>query len=179
MTVNGERRTLDMLRADPGCHEIRLNMPETPAIVQYFFYLQNFDGAGEYYGNAWDGLGGIGVTCGPEPVPYQITVYDPAYSAPSYLREGVMYQIFPDRFFRERMPVTDRTNCMLHTNWEDVPVKRVAAVKDKAQAASQLKKLLPVYGTLAEGPKRKACAARIASSTFFLFSSAITFRFDG
>jgi len=41
---------------------------------------------------------------------------------------------------------------------------RLAAVKDKAQAASQLKKLLPVYGTLAEGPKRKACAARIASA---------------
>ena len=41
---------------------------------------------------------------------------------------------------------------------------RLAAVKDKAQAASQLKKLLPVYDTLAEGPKRKACAARIASA---------------
>ncbi len=41
---------------------------------------------------------------------------------------------------------------------------RLAAVKDKAQAASQLKKLLPVYDTLAEGPKRRACAARIASA---------------
>ena len=131
MTVNGERQTLDMLRADYDCHEIRLNMPKFPAIVQYFFYLQNFDGAGEYYGNAWDGLGGVGVTCGPEPVPYQITVYDPEYSVPKYLREGVMYQIFPDRFYRERMPVTTRTNCMLHERWEDQPVKRVAAVRDK------------------------------------------------
>lgn len=41
---------------------------------------------------------------------------------------------------------------------------RLAAVKDKAQAASQLKKLLSIYDTLAEGPKRKACAARIASA---------------
>lgn len=41
---------------------------------------------------------------------------------------------------------------------------RLAAVKDKAQAASQLKKLLPVYESLAEGPKRKACAARIAAA---------------
>lgn len=39
---------------------------------------------------------------------------------------------------------------------------RLAAVKDKAQAASQLKKLLSIYDTLAEGPKRKACATRIA-----------------
>ena len=41
---------------------------------------------------------------------------------------------------------------------------RLAAIRDKAQAASQLKKLLPVYESLAEGPKRKACAARIASA---------------
>lgn len=41
---------------------------------------------------------------------------------------------------------------------------RLAAVKDKAQASSQLKKLLSIYDTLAEGPKRKACAARIAAA---------------
>ena len=129
--INGERHELDMLRGDYGSHEIRLVMPDKPAIVQYFFYVQNRDGAGEYYGNAWDGMGGVGVTCGPEPVPYQITVYDPAYSTPDYLHTGVMYQVFPDRFYRERMPVTERTNCMLHENWDDIPVKRVTAVRDK------------------------------------------------
>jgi len=41
---------------------------------------------------------------------------------------------------------------------------RLAAIKDKAQSATQLKKLLSAYETLAEGPKRKACAARIASA---------------
>ena len=41
---------------------------------------------------------------------------------------------------------------------------RLAAIKDKAQSATQLKKLLSAYDTLAEGPKRKACAARIASA---------------
>lgn len=41
---------------------------------------------------------------------------------------------------------------------------RLAAIKDKAQSATQLKKLLSIYDTLAEGPKRKACAARIASA---------------
>ena len=129
--VNGERSELEMCAADEGSHEIRLNMPETPSIVQYFFYVQNWDGAGEYYGNAWDGLGGVGVTCGPEPVPYQITVYDPAYTTPDYLRTGVMYQVFPDRFYRQHMPKTDRTDCLLHKNWDDMPIKRVESVKEK------------------------------------------------
>ena len=131
LTVNGERHVLDMLRGDDGSHEIRLMMPDEPAIVQYFFYVQNQDGAGEYYGNAWDGLGGVGVTCGPEPVPYQITVYDPGYTVPEYLRTGVMYQIFPDRFCRQRVPQTDRTNCVVHENWEDTPLKRVMQIPDK------------------------------------------------
>ena len=41
---------------------------------------------------------------------------------------------------------------------------RLAAIKDKAQAAGQLKSLLSGFGALAEGPKRKAAATRIASS---------------
>ena len=131
LTVNGVRSELDMLRADSGSFEIRLPMPAEPAIVQYFFYVQNYDGAGEYYGNAWDGLGGVGVTCGPEPVPYQITVYDPAFKTPDYLHTGVMYQIFPDRFCRLAPPRTARTNCMLHENWDEPPVRRVAAVREK------------------------------------------------
>ncbi len=131
VTVNGERQALEMVRGDAGIHEIRLMMPKEPAILQYFFYVENRDGAGEYYGNAWDGLGGVGVTCGPEPVPYQITVYDRNYVTPDYLRTGVMYQIFPDRFYRDRMPETDRKNVMLHEHWDDVPLKRVMSVKEK------------------------------------------------
>lgn len=41
---------------------------------------------------------------------------------------------------------------------------RLAAIKDKAQAAGQLKSLLSGFDALAEGPKRKAAATRIASS---------------
>ena len=29
---------------------------------------------------------------------YQITVYDPTFSAPSWMQRGVVYQVFPDRF---------------------------------------------------------------------------------
>ena len=129
MTINGVRTVLQMQRGDPGSHEIRLAMPDEPAIVQYFFYVQNRDGAGEYYGNAWDGLGGVGVTCGPEPVPYQITVYDRQFTVPDFLHQGVMYQIFPDRFYRTEVPEKRSRDCMVHECWEDQPVKRVTSVR--------------------------------------------------
>ena len=175
-TVNGERQELEMIRGGWGSHEIRLMMPKEPAILQYFFYVENMDGAGEYYGNAWDGLGGVGVTCGPEPVPYQITVYDPAYTAPDYLRTGVMYQIFPDRFCRQRVPVTDRTNCMLHVWWDDTPVKRVEAVKEKDNYA------LDFFGGTLDGIAEKLDYLRDLGVTVLylnpIFQSRTNHRYD-
>ena len=41
---------------------------------------------------------------------------------------------------------------------------RLAAIKDKAQAAGQLKSLLTGFDSMADGPKRKAVATRIATS---------------
>ncbi len=130
-SVNGERTALPMISAEGDSYEIRLKMPETPAICEYYFYVENRDGAGEYYGNAWDGLGGVGVASGPEPKPFQVTVYRADYTTPEYLRKGVMYQIFPDRFYRVGRVQTPRTDLMLHQQWEDVPLRRVEAVKAK------------------------------------------------
>ena len=61
------------------------------------------------------------IYCGPllegevredEGTPFQLTVYDPAFSTPNTLKGGVMYQIFPDRFFEGRpckpLPFPDR-----------------------------------------------------------------------
>ena len=129
--VNGKREYMDMSPAGDDCFEARLHAPDAPAICQYFFYVENRSGAGEYYGNAWDGLGGVGTASGPEPVPYQVTVYDPAYRTPEYLRNGVMYQIFPDRFYRSRMPRSERKDLLLHERWEDTPLRRVESVPDK------------------------------------------------
>ena len=130
-TVNGQRESLPMIPADDDSFEIRFRMPQTPAICEYFFYVENRDGAGAYYGNAWDGLGGVGTPSGPEPIPFQITVYDPEYQTPEYLRKGVMYQVFPDRFRRTGTPRSDRSDLLIHENWEDIPMRRVDAVKEK------------------------------------------------
>ena len=130
-TVDGRRDALPMIPADDNCFEIRFRAPEKPAMCQYFFYVENRDGAGAYYGNAWDGLGGVGVASGPEPCPFQITVYDPAYKTPDYMHKGVMYQIFPDRFCRTGLPRTERKDLLIHKNWDEQPLRRVESVPVK------------------------------------------------
>ena len=57
---------------------------------------------------------------------YQLTVYDDSETVPDWYGQGMTYQIFPDRFYRTRVPspegmVGGRT---VHKNWEDAPVYR-------------------------------------------------------
>ncbi len=56
---------------------------------------------------------------------FQLTVYDEAYETPDFLKGGIMYQIFPDRFYKstavhENVP-EDR---VIRENWEDTPFYR-------------------------------------------------------
>ena len=55
---------------------------------------------------------------------WQLTVYDPAFSVPEWLKGGILYQIFPDRFFKSRSgelpPV--RNERTLHANWQERPL---------------------------------------------------------
>jgi 4-alpha-glucanotransferase len=95
-------------------------------LVWYYFILCR-DGDMKYYG----GSGGEGIVCGNPPCSYQITVYDGAFTTPKWFREGIVYQIFPDRFAR---PMHSRggldrayahtekgRRVYLHENW-DTPV---------------------------------------------------------
>jgi glycosidase len=55
---------------------------------------------------------------------YQLTVYDNTDPVPSWFGKGVCYQIFPDRFYRTRIPdptglVGDRR---VHQNWDEEPL---------------------------------------------------------
>ena len=80
-------------------YEAELLLPSKPGLCWYCFLLK--DGGRDYwYGNAADHLGGVGEVYDYQPPSYQITVYDPAFMPPEWLRGGAMYQIFPDRFFR-------------------------------------------------------------------------------
>lgn len=42
--------------------------------------------------------------------PYQLTVPDKSYKTPDWFKGGVLYQVFPDRFFRDGSMLEDQTN---------------------------------------------------------------------
>ncbi len=69
-------------------------------IVSYHFLIRDRN-AHIYYGNNGTGYGGVGGvdTAAYEISGYHITVYDRSFTTPSWLRQGIIYEIFPDRFF--------------------------------------------------------------------------------
>lgn len=95
-----------------------VTMPAMPQPVWYTFRLND----GRYYGAPADLLGGEGCLTQDEGHGWQITVYDPAFVTPDYMKKGVMYQIFPDRFARGTgkafRPAKRR---MYHENWDEKP----------------------------------------------------------
>ena len=101
-------------------------MPEVPCLVWYYFIIRSSDGRTQYYG-ADSGEGRLESHA---PRSYQITVYDGAFTTPAHFREGIVYQIFPDRFrrsswedFRERAKYHANLGRFLriHDRWsEDV-----------------------------------------------------------
>jgi len=86
-----------------------------------------FSGAlptGDYVGLVWytatlTGLDGRSMTLGE----YQLTVYEGTETVPAWFGEGMCYQIFPDRFFRSRIP--DPTGMVggrrVHQDWNELP----------------------------------------------------------
>jgi len=119
---NGGEELVAMKHQGLGVYEATIQAPETPGLWWYSFCLEDARGHRLYYGNARDELGGVGAVYQDPPPSYQITVYDPAFTPPKYLTDGIMYQIFPDRFHRSRPPVSKRKDLYLHENWDDLPL---------------------------------------------------------
>ncbi len=107
---------------DGDCYEAVLTMPDTPRLLWYDFQARA-DGQFFWYGNAEDGLGGLGAPVYGQARSFQITVYDPAFAAPAWSRGAVWYQIFPDRFARgERganLPLPEGRT--YHAEWSEPP----------------------------------------------------------
>lgn len=54
---------------------------------------------------------------------WQLTVYDSEFKTPDWVKGGIMYQIFPDRFCRSDKftPLTSANPRKIHENWYDIP----------------------------------------------------------
>ncbi len=54
--------------------------------------------------------------------PYQLTVHQVGFSTPEFIKGGVIYQIFPDRF-NKKGDFKDKSELrVLHKNWSDIPM---------------------------------------------------------
>lgn len=101
-------------------------VPNEPGLVWYYFML-NTGTTWLYYGNNRAGLGGEGSLYHHEPPSYQVTVFLPG-EVPRWFKQGVMYQIFVDRFHRdeeyfleEGMDRIARQKGLWHPDWYDTP----------------------------------------------------------
>ncbi len=54
-------------------------------------------------------------------VPFQLTVYKKDFTTPQWLKSGVMYQIFPDRFFSVGRACAPDRGRRLHEGWFEEP----------------------------------------------------------
>ena len=89
----------------------------------YYFYLKREQRC-FYYGNNNERLGGEGRIYYNNPIPYQMTVYEEAY-IPEWYKEGVIYQIFPDRFCNGNKNGAincRKKNSFIYSDWFDEPM---------------------------------------------------------
>lgn len=80
-------------------YSVNLQLPDHGCLIWYYFIIKTSDNT-YYYGNNTDKTGGEGMIYDEEPSPYQITVYEKSI-APQWFKDGICYQIFPDRFARD------------------------------------------------------------------------------
>ncbi|RMG69679.1 MAG: glycoside hydrolase family 13 protein, partial [Chloroflexi bacterium] len=89
------------LPGDPGPYEFwEVTLPASPDPTVYWYRFIATDGsATAYYEDDGNRDGGWGQTFGSSPDnSWQLTIYDPAFSTPDWVKNGVIYQIFTDRF---------------------------------------------------------------------------------
>lgn len=109
---------------------LSLSVGSEPCLCWYYFTLRD-EGETVYYGNNPQRYGGEGTIYSDVPPAFQITVYGEE-SVPSWYRNSIVYQIFPDRFarsadWRQRQELADKGPDwkghfrVVQQNWYDTP----------------------------------------------------------
>ncbi|MBQ9264288.1 MAG: glycoside hydrolase family 13 protein [Clostridia bacterium] len=119
---DGSEKWFAMAHEKNGWFSVQVTMPEIPILCWYDFRAEDHHGKTYAIGAPRDGLSGEGVIENGEPRAWQITVYDPAYTTPDWMHTGVMYQIFPDRFYKAGDFLNRREECYYHEDWNDDPI---------------------------------------------------------
>ncbi|MDD2647445.1 MAG: glycoside hydrolase family 13 protein [Eubacteriales bacterium] len=122
---DGAERLLPMAKIENDMYEVTARAPDAPGLWWYFFKVETPHGT-RYYGNNERRAGGEGKEYDFEPPSFQVTVRFAAFEPPKWLRNGIMYQIFPDRFRKApTKAVCARSDIILHENWNEQPLTDV------------------------------------------------------
>lgn len=103
---------------------IQFQAAAQPGLWWYWFQVEQ-EGHRYFYGNNKRGLGGLGEVYHHQPNKYQITVYRADISTPHWFKEGIMYQIFVDRFYNgheQGQVLNPKEGSLIHAHWHDQPI---------------------------------------------------------
>ena len=113
-----------MVKEKNDYYELQVQMPRNSMLVWYSFIIKT-NSKTYYYCNNKDRLGGEGELYNYQADSFQITVYDKGFKTPDWFKDGVMYQIFVDRFYNgnsHNYVHKKRDIYQIHSNWnEPVP----------------------------------------------------------
>ncbi len=110
---------------------VTLPAQNTPTVLWYHFRV--YDGSDvDYYADDGTRDGGWGSMYDGESSAqandFNITVYDPNFTTPDWLKNAVVYQIFPDRFYNGNTANDPQStekvygdDVLFHTNWYELP----------------------------------------------------------
>jgi len=123
---NGGQSELPMTFSE-GYWETTVTAPKEPTVLWYDFALDTSEGQ-LFYGATLGETAGPGHWYEKDPRAFQITVQADDFCTPSWAKEGILYQIFPDRFrrgapsllgkgaiYREQM----KRKTLLHSDWTE------------------------------------------------------------
>lgn len=119
------QRSYPMQKTETG-FTAAAQMPETAQPLWYQFLLTYPDGGSQWLCAAADGRHSVLSTAPMEG--FRLTVYAAGFETPAWLRSGVMYQIFPDRFARDDSDTAEKgfeahrqkgQTVLVHESWDE------------------------------------------------------------
>ncbi|CQR47113.1 Amylopullulanase precursor [Paraliobacillus sp. PM-2] len=100
-----------------------ITMPNQPQLIWYYFEIKYGDRS-FFYGRKYSEESGGGATYPDLPPAWQITVYKKDTQVPKWWKHAIIYQIFPDRFYRHgELEMEKASNhALIHAHWDDEPI---------------------------------------------------------
>ena len=181
-TWDGRETRVPMEQVDLHLFEASITLPQIPMLFWYDFIILT-EQEELRYGNRDDMLGGEGTLQYGHLHSYQVTVYDPAFQTPDYLHKAVIYQIFPDRFYKGAKDEADRTEkinaahpeAFFHQNWQEAPLLDIDPANGDNRA-------LDFFGGTLEGIRQKLDTLRAMGVTVLylnpIFRARTNHRYD-